>query len=453
MKGLKSFLTCLGLSLAVMAGAQAPVASFTVAGGPGNVTLTMAVRPVENEDPAASVVLERDSNGIYKGRIADAASGIYYIYLYNSESEFQTQAPVYLPAGAFDKGPVAITLDGYRLTVSIDDCANRDLTACSDYMLDRSRRLLDWTTSDDTDSVREVLKSYSLMADSALAACTPPESVSQFIRLWCYTAASDAYRMAVHIRGLKKLPTLPFGTAEFLPDPSSVLDSPLAAGLNSTSSIVTASLKGDLCQKMDQLYASYSTPEIREKASRSLLESYISRFNYAKDPDSGEAMLREVTEKYNLGDNWVKQFNLRRCTVPGAPFPAGITLVDREGRTVDFSSFLGKWVYVDLWASWCGPCCREVPFLKQLEKDLASRGDITFVSISTDSSREAWLKKMDQLEMHGNQLLDSGGNLCASLNISGIPHFLVYDPQGRLAVYRASRPSDPATLTMLSDLK
>lgn len=448
----RTILTCLSLSLAIVAGAQAPTVSFTVSGGPDGVPLTLAVRPVDNEDPAASVTIEPDNSGVYKGAVVESKSDIYYLYLYNSAAEFQTQTPVYIPESMLGHGKtIALTLKGYELSSDIDDCANAALQTCGKYILDRSRTLMQWATADDTDSLLAVLRGYSEIATSSLAACQAPESVQHFVKLWAYTTATDAYRMVVHIRGMKKLPQVPFGTADFLPAPQTVLDTPLAASFMSTTANIAATLKGNLAEKMDQLYATYTTPIIREKVSTSLLETYLSRFNYAKDVDAGEAMLAEVCAKYNLGDKWVKQFNLRKCTVPGAPFPAGITLVDREGRTVDFSTFGGKWVYIDLWASWCGPCVREVPYLQKLEKELEG-GNVVFVSISTDSSREPWLKKMDQLGMHGNQLLDSGGTLCNRLNISGIPHFLIYNPEGKLAVYKATRPSDPATIETLRQL-
>ena len=53
--------------------------------------------------------------------------------------------------------------------------------------------------------------------------------------------------------------------------------------------------------------------------------------------------------------------------------PEGIVLQDRDGNVVDFSAFRGKYVYIDMWASWCVPCLREVPELQKLEKTLKNK--------------------------------------------------------------------------------
>ena len=124
----------------------------------------------------------------------------------------------------------------------------------------------------------------------------------------------------------------------------------------------------------------------------------------------------------------------------GADFPENVVLVDANGNEVDFSTFKGKYVYIDLWASWCGPCCSEVPHLQALEKELEG-GDVIFVSVSTDTDTDAWKEKMEKLNMHGNQLLDRDGELCNMLNVNGIPFFVVYDKNGKLHTYGALRPS------------
>ena len=91
--------------------------------------------------------------------------------------------------------------------------------------------------------------------------------------------------------------------------------------------------------------------------------------------------------------------------------------------------------------------------MQKLEKEFEGSDDVTFVSISVDKSEDAWLKKMDQLNMHGNQLRDSSGDLCTLLNVKGIPHFLLYDRDGNLLVYKTTRPSHKDTLPMLKSLK
>ena len=123
-----------------------------------------------------------------------------------------------------------------------------------------------------------------------------------------------------------------------------------------------------------------------------------------------------------------------------------------SGNKVDFAKFRGKYVYVDMWASWCVPCIREIPHLKSLEKDLQSN-DVVFVSISIDTKEDAWKKKAAALGLDGNQLINKDNKLGEALNVSGIPFFIIYDKEGKLYKYNAPRPSDVRTKPLLESLK
>lgn len=62
---------------------------------------------------------------------------------------------------------------------------------------------------------------------------------------------------------------------------------------------------------------------------------------------------------------------------------------DLSGKKVSLSDFKGKYVYIDIWATWCGPCQREIPHLQKLEEKYHGK-DIYFVSISCDNNKKAW---------------------------------------------------------------
>ena len=106
-----------------------------------------------------------------------------------------------------------------------------------------------------------------------------------------------------------------------------------------------------------------------------------------------------------------------------------------NGERVDLSSFKGAWVLLDVWATWCGPCCNEIPFLAEMEKRLQGR-NIEFVSLSVDklADREKWVKMVREKEMKGVQLRLTGkkSELNEMLCISGIPHFAIINPAGEL---------------------
>ena len=134
---------------------------------------------------------------------------------------------------------------------------------------------------------------------------------------------------------------------------------------------------------------------------------------------------------------------------PAIPF----TFPDINGKEVSLSDFKGKYVYVDLWATWCGPCNAEIPSLKKLEEEFQGR-NIYFVSISCDKSQDEWEKFVKERQMGGIQLHMRGNNkYMEELGNNGIPRFLLIDREGNFIDASMSRPSDPKTLKILRELE
>jgi len=126
----------------------------------------------------------------------------------------------------------------------------------------------------------------------------------------------------------------------------------------------------------------------------------------------------------------------------GQPAPV-ITGKDIEGTIISFSDFQGKYIYVDVWATWCGPCKVEIPYLKELELDYHDK-NIVFISCSVDDDEEAWEKMVIEEELKGVQILDEGGSdsqIIKDYMIRGIPTFLLIDREGKIITVKAPRPS------------
>ena len=126
---------------------------------------------------------------------------------------------------------------------------------------------------------------------------------------------------------------------------------------------------------------------------------------------------------------------------------------DSTGKEVKFSSFRGNYVYVDMWATWCRPCCEEIPYMGELEKKFHGK-KICFVSLSCDKDLQAWKKKLRTDRMGGIQL-NCGGDpaFMKFFGIQGIPHFILLDPEGKVVNPNMSRPSQEITVETLSRLK
>ena len=126
---------------------------------------------------------------------------------------------------------------------------------------------------------------------------------------------------------------------------------------------------------------------------------------------------------------------------------------DINGKWVSLKDFKGKYVYIDIWATWCGPCCGEIPFLKTLEKEM-EKNKIRFVSISCDNDKTAWERFVREKGLGGVQLyMGQAKDMNDFYSINSIPRFILIDKKGNIVNASMTRPSDKATKTMLMNLK
>ena len=120
---------------------------------------------------------------------------------------------------------------------------------------------------------------------------------------------------------------------------------------------------------------------------------------------------------------------------------------DLQGNTVKLSDFKGKYVYVDVWATWCGPCIGEIPYLDTLETDYAGK-NIVFISYSIDEDYAAWAKfipenKPQRIQIIGGKAWES--DLIKNYKIIGVPTFMMFDTEGKIVSTKMTRPSDKKT--------
>ncbi len=126
-----------------------------------------------------------------------------------------------------------------------------------------------------------------------------------------------------------------------------------------------------------------------------------------------------------------------------------------KGGTTSLKDFKGKYVYIDVWATWCGPCKKQIPFMKKLEKKYHGK-DIVFISISIDKlkDKEAWKKMVKESEMTGIQLLADKNwksDFIKSYNIKSIPRFIFLDKKGNIIDADAPIPSDPKLIELFKE--
>jgi thiol-disulfide isomerase/thioredoxin len=132
----------------------------------------------------------------------------------------------------------------------------------------------------------------------------------------------------------------------------------------------------------------------------------------------------------------------------GSVAPA-FKLPDVNRKQVSLADFKGKVVYLDLWASWCGPCLKEMPYMEALKQKYKNKA-VEMIAISIDTDINKWLAKIASMKLQGVQLIDSKGSenskIAKDYKIHGVPHYILIDKNGRISSAFAPRPSSGAQI-------
>jgi peroxiredoxin len=117
----------------------------------------------------------------------------------------------------------------------------------------------------------------------------------------------------------------------------------------------------------------------------------------------------------------------------GATAPE-ISLPNTKDSVVNLSSFIGKVVLIDFWASWCGPCRQANPSVVKLYKKLKGKGFEVF-GVSIDSKKANWLKAIKQDKIKYTQVNDNGGwnsTVAITYGVEAIPTSFLLDKTGKI---------------------
>ncbi|MCT4587893.1 MAG: TlpA family protein disulfide reductase [Carboxylicivirga sp.] len=212
------------------------------------------------------------------------------------------------------------------------------------------------------------------------------------------------------------------------------------------------------------LYSMFAIMSLAKKPARSewlkvaidqipepLLKGYYgaNNINKYKAYDDEYISFKKKIEPYLLTDYLKHKVKAFEMTI--RDFEKGLDAIDFSGKDINgkehkLSDYKGTLVYVDVWATWCGPCKGEIPALKELEKKFHGQ-PVTFLSISVDKpkDKQKWIDYVNNEQLKGVQLMADkafDSDVTKAYSINSIPRFMLIDKEGKIITIDAPRPSD-----------
>ena len=194
-----------------------------------------------------------------------------------------------------------------------------------------------------------------------------------------------------------------------------------------------------------------SDPVVKEIILHHIAAAYVDNFG-VKDISEMENIYHTYVRDTLLTSSFAKKYERWDLSRPGKRSP-GFRAPDVDGKVHTLADFRGKYVYIDMWATWCGPCKREMPYLKALEEEFKD-AEIVFVGLSVDKDKAAWENMVRQGELTGVQLyLGTGSRFQEGYRVEAIPRFILLDKEGVIISNDMSRPSAKETAETLRNLE
>jgi len=141
--------------------------------------------------------------------------------------------------------------------------------------------------------------------------------------------------------------------------------------------------------------------------------------------------------------------------LPGTDFSA-YTFQKPDGSIAKISDYKGKYIFIDIWSTWCHPCVAEMPFLKKLEHEMDGK-NVVFLSLNGDIKESYWHDFMKKRNLTGNQIKMEKGlkddPFFNQIGVTGIPRFVIIDKEGKMVNAKCClRPSNPVLKVYLNEL-
>ncbi len=180
---------------------------------------------------------------------------------------------------------------------------------------------------------------------------------------------------------------------------------------------------------------------------------------------SSALILNACASTFEKKEETNKQTSTSSSSETKATQAFNFTAMDKDGKTVKLSDFKGKKVYINMWASWCGPCMREIPELEKVYQKYKNNKDIVFLSMTSpndaefknqspqDKSKDVILKKAKELGATYPVLFDVNDRFIINYAIRSFPTHILINSDGTFETRIAGAVTEESLTKELEKLK
>lgn len=154
-------------------------------------------------------------------------------------------------------------------------------------------------------------------------------------------------------------------------------------------------------------------------------------------PETGFMPMRSTTMRTRVMSLWRVLLVVLCChaaftwAINAGDTPPQFALLDAKGDLVSLEHLRGRVVYVDFWASWCGPCRRSFPWMNDLQRRYGDRG-LTIVGVNVDKRRPDADRFLSQVPASFTVVFDAAGVTPSGWGVAGMPSSYLIDQQGKV---------------------
>lgn len=146
-----------------------------------------------------------------------------------------------------------------------------------------------------------------------------------------------------------------------------------------------------------------------------------------------------------------EKFKLLNLLKPGMEAPNIVGALP-DGPPFSLEELRGKTVLVDVWATWCAPFRREMPYLEKIKDEFVTHDNIVFLNVSVGNNIDAWEKYLGKDGLLQGININKDGSIYRQYNIAGVPKYILVDRDGKIFSYDADPPPSGICQTKLENV-